>query len=169
MKPELPRKGSRILALDLRAYRIGYAAFEAPNRPLEFGVTSFKASNIGLARARLLHIIHRVKPDKLILRKTQPSSSRNTIGARKLLHFAYTEARREKFATVMVRESNTRLYFRSRGATTKYQIASLLVERFPELEWKLPRPRKAWRREHPNMAGFSMPLRSDSPTLQRGT
>lgn len=44
--------------------------------------------------------------------------------------------------------------FRRFNAYSKYEIASMLSEVFPELLWKLPPKRKIWQSEHPRMALF---------------
>jgi hypothetical protein len=56
---------------------------------------------------------------------------------------------------------------------TKYEIASYLTSLFPELTWKLPRPRKLYTSEHHNMAifdavsaGFAYMARFDDTLLQ---
>jgi hypothetical protein len=47
-----------------------------------------------------------------------------------------------------------RAHFQALDACTKQEIASLLTQRFAELAWKLPSPRKTWQHEHRNMPIF---------------
>lgn len=142
----------RILALDVRARRIGYAVFETPARLIDFGVTRFRSRHEALLR--LLRILHRTKPAVLALRKLRPGSTRNTTRTQTLLRLAWLHAHRSKIVRAMIREKQIKDRFSNQGATTKYQVALLLVKRFPDLEWRLPPPRKAWKREHPNMSIF---------------
>jgi len=53
------------------------------------------------------------------------------------------------FARSEVREA-----FRIFHAKTKYEIACILVQMFPELLWKLPPERKFYESEHPSMTIF---------------
>jgi RNase H-fold protein (predicted Holliday junction resolvase) len=152
MKAKPRDTNSRILALDLRARRIGYAAFETPHRLLEFGVTRFKSRHVALVR--LTRIMQRVKPTKLVLRKIPTDSARNTSGMRRVFRLAWLLARRSSVAVSMARETHVKQHFSDQGATTKYQTALFLVRLFTELEWRLPPPRKAWQREHRNMSIF---------------
>jgi RNase H-fold protein (predicted Holliday junction resolvase) len=152
MKPKVTDRKSRILALDVRARRIGYVAFETPTGLLEFGVTRFKSRRVALVR--LTRLLRRTKPDALVLRKISSSSTRNTAGARTILRLARVLARRSSLAVSMIRENQVKEHFGGHGAATKYQRALFLVKLFPQLEWKLPPPRKAWQREHRNMSIF---------------
>lgn len=61
-------------------------------------------------------------------------------------------------------EINTPIYKYSRqqvrdvfeqfGAKTKYEIVQKLLVWYPELAWRVPKARKAWEDENPNMAVF---------------
>jgi len=154
MKSSSAQALGRFLAIDVRAYQIAYAAFETPQRFLECGVTQCKSSNVVLARMRLARILRRVRPDNLILRRVSASSSRNTRGARKMYRLSLLHARRFGVRIRLIGETQIRDHFCGQGADTKYQAALLLTKRFPQLDWKLPPPRKPWQREHPNMAIF---------------
>jgi len=146
------RKEERILALDIRAYQIGYVGVAIPNRLLAFGVARFTSRLVGLAR--LTVIMRRIHPTALVLRKISARSARNTAGAKVLLRSAWLAAHRSALAVSMIRDRQVRDHFGTLGVTTKYQVALFLTKQFPELEWKLPPPRKAWKREHPNMSIF---------------
>ena len=152
MRTNLRDRPNRILALDVRARRIGYVALQSHGQLIDFGVTRFTSRDV--AQSRLLRILGRVQPAVLVLRKIRPRSSRNTVGMRKILRVAQLQADHSGIAMKMVREKEMSAYFGSKGVITKYQTALVLTKRFGELEWKLPPPRKAWKREHPNMSIF---------------
>lgn len=136
MRAKLRGAGQRILALDIRSGRIGYAAFETPARLIDFGVTRFNSRHVALLR--LIRILQRTDPTLLALRRIRPGSSRNTARTRTLIRYAWLYARRSKIATAMIHEKRIRDHFSSQGATTKNKTALFLVQRFPELEWRLP-------------------------------
>ncbi len=152
MRANLRETQRRILALDVRAHQIGYAIFETPTQLLEFGVTRFKSMSVALAR--LNRLIRRTEPDRLVLRRIASSSTRNTHGMQTIVRVVRLMARRFSVAVTTIREGQVKQHFSERGATTKYQASLFLVKRFPELEWRLPPPRKAWQRQHPNMSMF---------------
>jgi RNase H-fold protein (predicted Holliday junction resolvase) len=142
----------RILALDVRARRIGYAAFEVPARLIDFGVTRFRSTS--MAMLRLGRLIQTVRPATLIVRKIPLNSTRNVPGTRAILRLTWLVARRFSMHVSVIRKKQVGQYFSTRGAKTKYQVALSLVGMFPELEWKLPPPRKFWKGEHRNMSIF---------------
>lgn len=55
---------------------------------------------------------------------------------------------------VITRPAVIRRYFGRFNAETKYQIAQVVAEIFPELAWKLPPKRRAWEHEAARMSIF---------------
>jgi hypothetical protein len=103
---------------------------------------------------RLASLLLTVRPGTLILRKIAVNSSRNCPGTMMNQHLARLLAHRSSIKVAFVSERKLRAYFDAKGATTRYQVASLLSQKFPELGWKLPRPRKAWETEYREMSIF---------------
>lgn len=150
MKAKDISKKQRILALDVRARRLGFATFESQSHLLEFGLKRFTGTSG--AMIRLTRLVRTVRPHVLVFRKMQPSSPRNTRGTRTILRLLWLLARRSSIDVSMIREKQVRQRFNEQGARTKYQIALFLVGMFPELEWRLPPARKPWKSEHRNMS-----------------
>jgi len=142
---------SRTLSLDVRSNRIGYAVFEHETL-LEAGITRFTTSCV--ATPRLIFLMRRFHPRVVVLRKISKTSSRNCLTARTILRAAERIAKRFSLRVAFVSEQQIRTRFAKESATTKYQIASLLIRIFSALAWRLPPPRKAWEGEHRNMAIF---------------
>lgn len=142
----------RILGLDVRARRIGYAAFESPTRLVDFGVTRFKS--VEAATMRIASLLLTIQPGTLILRKLALTSSRNCPGTMAIQRLTRRLARRSSIGVAFI--SNRQLWqcFNAKGASTRYQIASFLSQEFPALAWRLPRPRKPWESEYRNMSIF---------------
>jgi len=103
---------------------------------------------------RLASLLLTVLPGTLILRKIGLNSSRNCVGTMTNQHLAQLLARRSFIKVVFVSERKLRACFDVEGATTRYQVASLLSQKYPELVWSLPRPRKAWETEDRNLSIF---------------
>jgi hypothetical protein len=143
---------SRILVLDLRADRIGYAVFEAPNHLLDYGASQFDSPEAAKARAgTLLQTFH---PSVAVLRRVRSRSTR------KRSHWMYahrlirTEARRFRVPVKSVTERSLKQFFKEFGCRNKFEVAALLAKRYPELTWKLPRKRKAYEPEPWTMTYF---------------
>ena len=143
---------ARILGLDIRSRRIGYAAFELPARLVDFGVTRFKSAEA--ATMRLASVLLTIQPSTVILRKISLTSSRNCPGTIAIQRVTRRLARRSAIKVAFVSERKLRAYFGAKGASTRYQIASFLSQEYPELAWRLPRPRKPWETEYRNMSIF---------------
>jgi RNase H-fold protein (predicted Holliday junction resolvase) len=143
---------TRILGLDVRSRRIGYAAFEPPARLVDFGVTRFKSEEA--AAIRLASLLLTVQPGALILRKISSTSSRNCPGTLAIQRLIRRLARRSSIRVAFVSERRLRACFNAEGVSTRYQVASFLSQKYPELAWKLPRPRKPWETEYRNMSIF---------------
>jgi hypothetical protein len=53
-----------------------------------------------------------------------------------------------------MRRTQLKKVFRIFHAKSKYEIATILVQVFPGINWRLPPKRKIWESEHPRMAMF---------------
>jgi hypothetical protein len=147
-----PEKVRRILALDVRSHRIGYAVFEGSAHLLDFGVTRFKASQT--AAPRTASLIRKFRPRVLVLRKLARNSGRNRPGTQVILRSTRNMAKHFSIDLSLISEKQLSQTFIKKGARTKHQIASLLAEDFPELGWRLPPKRKPWHGQHVNMSIF---------------
>jgi hypothetical protein len=136
----------RLLALDVRPRRFGYAVFEPPKRLLDFGVKRFASAETAVARMDSLFT--RLRPTVLLLRAIDKRSRRNRPRTREVLRLLRRVAKRSSVQITSVREREMKNYFCRQAKRTKYQIASSLAVAFPDLLWKLPPRRKAWQAEH---------------------
>jgi RNase H-fold protein (predicted Holliday junction resolvase) len=150
MNRTLPRN-MRVLALDVRSNRIGYAVFEHDSL-IDAGITRFKTSGAGASR--LIFLTRRIQPHVLVLRILSAKSSRNSRRTRAILRAAQRIAKHFSVRVAFVSEQQIQKRFLQDGASTKYQIAVLVVRSFSCVAWRLPPPRKAWQGEHRNMAIF---------------
>ena len=152
MSGKTQRTGHRVLALDVRPHRLGYAIFEAPARLIDFGVTRFDSSDAGLRRVTALG--GRYCPAAVVLRKIAKWSTRNHPITRAVVRLISRQARQSAIEVVVVSARQVRISLGGDRTLTKHQIASLLAQAFPELAWKLPQPRKSWQPEPWNMLIF---------------
>ena len=144
-------KAKRLVALDVRAQRIGYVVFEAPTRLLDWGMRSDGA----LCRAGwIADFIHLYQPSAVVIRAIQSGGRRDTPGSRRIIRAIRREARQQSVPLVYVTDAARKKLFSRYGKTTKYQIAPLLAARFPELKARLPPPKRCWRPEPRKMSVF---------------
>jgi hypothetical protein len=146
----------RIIAIDLRPQQFGYAVFEGPKRLLDWGTSSFRpGGKEGAAKAcrRVAELVRVFLPSVIVVRKTRRAVSRGSFGVEPILKAIRRRAARP-IPVSLIGRSEVREAFRSFRGTTKYEIACILVQIFPDLLWKLPPKRKFYEAEHPTMTIF---------------
>ena len=147
----------RILALDLRLRRFGFAVFEGPRGLLDYGVRSI-ASQEGhghrFASKPLSELIRIWAPESIVIKKEKWEA----LGAKpetKALSANILELiSTHEILLRLVSRHDFEVAFDHLGSTTKYEIAASLGRIFPELAWKVPPERKPWESEHPRMSAF---------------
>lgn len=147
-----PVENHRILAIDVRPQKVGYAVFENSARLLDAGTRKMKSSV--LATARTAALINESKPSVLLLRRILRGSARNRPRTRMLQGLITRLAAGSHVEVAFVSETELREYFRAQGLRTKYEIAILLAKEFPDLAWKLHEERKIYDGEPWSMVVF---------------
>lgn len=147
-----PQPVTRIMALDIRRRRVGYAIFEAPLRFLDWGVISFRACPPDTGRIRSM--VQLLRPSVVLLCRISAKGRRNNFQTKALLRAVRAEVRRSSVPVAYAGERSARIFFREYGAHHKQAVAVLLAKAFPELAGKLPPPRKAWQAEARRMSMF---------------
>jgi hypothetical protein len=145
-------KDHRVLVVDVRPHRIGFAVIETPVRLLDFGITRAKSPDAGLRRVTAL--IRRFGPAIVVLRKLDRRSTRSQPLTRSLLRLISRQPGYSSIHVAVVGDRQVKTSLGGDQILTKHQVASLLAREFPELAWKLPQPRKAWQPESWNMLIF---------------
>jgi hypothetical protein len=143
---------NRILALDVRPHKLGFAIIEDPARLLDGGITRFDSPNAGVRRVTAL--IARFDPAVVVLRKIGRRSTRNRSLTRDVLRLVRRQARHSSIKVALVDGQQVKSSLGGNRRVSKHEAASLLSRAFPELAWKVPQPRKAWQPESWNMPIF---------------
>lgn len=142
----------RVLAIDLRADRIGYAAFETPGRLLDYGTSRFGSGKTGQIRVEFL--FRALTPSVLVLHRPRTRSTRRHprwSANRKVIE---GEARRLSVPITFVAERTLKALFADFNCRNKFQVAALLGAWFPELARSVPRARKCYEPEPWAIAHF---------------
>jgi hypothetical protein len=140
MKPLTQR---RVLALDLRPLRFGFAVFEGPDELLDWGIKNFRhgvnAVKVPM-KVKLALLIEEHHPDVLVIRP--PMTSRHKRIVRTIA--ALANARR--IPIQMIPGVSVRRAFHDDNHN-KYKIATAVAARYPELAPRLGPERKRWQAE----------------------
>jgi hypothetical protein len=142
----------RILAVDIRSRRFGYAVFQMPVELLDSGITRFES--LGTATVRIAAFCKMFRPSTIVFRKELVRRGRSYINANAVRRALRNEARRRSIPIVTIEKRTLDNWFHRHGKAGKYAIASFVADRFPQLSWKLPSQRKPWQPEPWNLCLF---------------
>lgn len=140
----------RALALEIRSSRLGFSVFEAPDQLLDWGVRS-----IGARRCRpISDLLRMYTPSFVVVRGIRAGGRRDTLRAKDGMRAIRREARRRSIAVLSLSEAAVKRFVRAHNQRTKFETASDVAARFPELAWQLPRPRKCYDPENARVLIF---------------
>lgn len=147
----------RVLALDVRPRKFGFVVFEGPTRLLDWGVRNYRVQGNrqqSIVASRTDAILGLYAPSAVVMRHRN-SLSTNAGKAIDLVTRAIIRQVRQRDTAIRIVSTRTvRHFFARHGCTRKYEIATTLAKRFPDLHWKLPPKRKLWQSEDYRMSIF---------------
>jgi hypothetical protein len=126
----------RILAVEIRADRLGYAVFETPKQLRDFGACWFEST--ATAKLRLARLLRLSRPNLLVLRGPSVRYRKRNRGRRRILRIVRREARKLSISIASIPEARLNSFFALFGCRDKYSVAGLMAEWFPEISWRLP-------------------------------
>ncbi len=148
-------KKERILAIDPGTRHMGVALLE-DGRLIYRDVKVIKKQKtphetLGECRKVVLRLVHDLKPHVVVVEKTFFANNRNSA----LLNVLYDDikaiARRKGLKVVYYAPSTVKKFICGHGRASKFQVATVMVARFPELKVFLTQDR-AWKELfHQNM------------------
>ena len=122
----------RTLALDLHPRSFGYAVFENADL-LDWGLRKWPSRQLKTAGRKIRRLFDLWQPMRLLIREGAP---------RREYEMAQAVARDAKVPVVDVRRAVVQDAFRSSNRLSRFDIAELISERYPELHPRLPAKRK---------------------------
>ena len=122
----------RALALDLHPRSFGYAVFENAEL-LDWGLRKWPSRQLKTAGRKICRLFDLWQPMRLLIREGAP---------RREYEMAQAVARNAKVPVVDVRRAVVQDAFRSSNRLSRFDIAELISERYPELHPRLPAKRK---------------------------
>ena len=144
----------RVLAIDLRNRRSGFAIFEGPRNLLDFGTTVLPSDQAEPAMARFVDLLRMSVPSIIVVKKDRWENMASSSGARHFVDMLTNESIKREIQIRVLEQDAITATFLNLDCSTKVEISTALARVFPELVWQLPPERKAWESEHPRQTVF---------------
>jgi hypothetical protein len=122
----------RTLALDLHPRSFGYAVFENADL-LDWGLRKWPSRQLKTAGRKICRLFDLWQPMRLLIREGAP---------RREYEMAQAVARNAKVPVVDVARAIVQHAFRSSKRASRFDVARVVAERYPELALRLPAARK---------------------------
>lgn len=139
-----------VIAIDLHPLSFGYAMFEGPDELLDWGIKSFRhgvnAVKVPLS-VKLALLLDHYGPDIVVIKEPRTAKLTKTVRA------IMTLAQRRRIPVRRISGASVRKAFPDESGN-KYQIASVIAKRYPELSPRLGLRRKMWQAERYSMSIF---------------
>lgn len=142
---------ARILAVDLRSRRLGFAAFETTKRLLDFGSSKFDSCR--KAQSRMHALLKSFRPSVLVLER-KPCRGVNKRRMGLLMRAIRKEARLQSVPIVRLSGNFVQEFRSGHSVSNKYEFAALAATWFPQLAPKVPATHKWYDPEPWVMAWF---------------
>jgi len=143
-----------VLAIDPSTRGFGFAVLEGPNRLIDWGVKETKTDKNRRTLKIIAELIDQYEPSVIVLEDYAGKGSRRCLRVAELIDEISKLAVRRKVKVRSISRADLRQSFADSGARTKYEIATAIAKRFPELAPRLPRFRKPWMSEDYRMSIF---------------
>lgn len=146
-------KHKLVLAIQPSTRGFGYALFEGPRDPINWGVKHTKTNNAeGLHKVK--EFINFYHPDVIVVEDYAGEGSRRCERIQRLIKDIKKLAKKNKLKTYEYSRSDIRKTFAQFGAKTKHQVAQKIAEWMPSFLLRLPPKRKVWTPEDSRMYIF---------------
>jgi hypothetical protein len=146
----------RILAVDLRPQRFGFAVLEGIKILVDSGIKSISGSgnDADLLQKRIRPLLILYLPSVVVVNLGSDSRRSSRVRSAKLLETLRAAAEEYAAELVILERSDIRRAFRQSGNKSKDEIAGFIAGLFPDVGWKLPPKRENWQAEHHSITMF---------------
>jgi hypothetical protein len=144
----------RVLAIDLRFRRSGFAVFEGPKTLLDSGTTAIPANSGQPSGNRFSDLLNLVSPAAIVVKTERWENMQARSRTSSLINALRQEIEKRSIALRTLDEQALALSFRNLGCSTKAEVADALSRIYPELGWKIPPKRHIWESEHSRQSIF---------------
>jgi hypothetical protein len=140
----------KVFALDLHPLSFGYAMFEGSDELVDFGIKSFRhganAVKVPL-NVKLALLLDQHEPNVVVIKAPR------TAALKSVARTIVAMARYRRIPVRLISRTSVREAFPDNNHN-KYQIATMIAARFPELSPRLGLRRKFWQAEKYSMSIF---------------
>lgn len=127
---------NRILAVEIRAARLGYAVLESPKYLRDFGAATFQSPRA--IRSRITRLLRLYQPSVLVLQGAGRRYPRDMRIRKTIARVVRNEAIKAGVSSIRISEQAFKSFFKLYACRDKYEVAALIATWFPELAWRVP-------------------------------
>jgi Holliday junction resolvasome RuvABC endonuclease subunit len=140
-------KDIRVLAVDPSTRGFGFAVLEGAERLIDWGMKETKKNKNARSLKLIADLTDRYQPNVITVEDYEGKGSRRCRRIQTLIDGISTLASKQNITVRIFSRAKVKQAFSESGAVNKYEIASAIAKRFPELVPRLPRVRKPWMSE----------------------
>ena len=148
-------KHDQVLAIHPTTTGFGWALFEGPLAPVDWGVVTAPRDRNTRCLARIQALLHRLRPAEIILEQFEGSPARRSNRIRHLYRSIVQLAQSVGIEPRIFAREVIAQVFASVGAKTRYEIAIAIAARIDAFSHKLPPKRKIWLPDDKRMGLFN--------------
>lgn len=142
------------LAIDPTTRGFGYALFEGPQAPLDWGTTEIRSDKNESSLERIKKLINFYHPEVIILEDCSEGQGRRCPRVKELLGQIEEYCLFQKIPVIKYTTNRVQEVFAFAGVRTKQQLAEKICEWLPRFAPYLPPERKIWMSEDRRMSIF---------------
>lgn len=149
------KKHPRILAIAPISTGFGFAVMEGQRTLVDWGVRSAQQDKNTKCLLKVKNLIADHQPDIIAMEDIFGKDSRRGSRTKALSRRIIALASKQRINVMLFTKEKINKAFFTESEGTKYALAQLIAERFPEeLTHELPPKRRAWDSENPRMGMF---------------
>lgn len=143
-----------VLGVHPTTHGYGWALFESPLSPVDWGLASAQKSRRGRLMARFERLLARYEPTSLILERFEAPFTKRADSLQLLCRGMVQLATTRGMDVRTYGRDAIRTCFASAGATTRYDIAQCVAHHIEVFRRRMPPKRKAWAGQDPRQSIF---------------
>jgi Holliday junction resolvasome RuvABC endonuclease subunit len=136
-----------VLAIHPTSRGFGWALFEGPLVPVDWGIASAKVNRSAQCMTRFKQLLDQYQPSALILEKFEESDSRRSERIRLLAQTMRGFANNRDMDTLVYSREEVSAAVAGSTKASRHTVALAVAEQLPILEHRLPNARKLWQSE----------------------
>jgi len=133
----------------------GWVVAEGPLSPHDWGVARIRIDKNSNILKRIERLIARFQPETLVLEAFEEHTSARRKRITDLCRAMVALARDAGVEIAVFSRGDIQSTFGDVGARSRHEIAEAVARHVPSLRARLPRKRRAWQSDHPNMSIFN--------------